>query len=160
MKQEIVDIQSMVGGMRHERLTMLLPTHSDICELIPALGCVETETFGDVRHAQAIHQFVADIVASPTNHEAWRDLAHAFGSNQMLRWKYLYIANCLKPNDYQILDDLSFSHAMLGDKEGAFRLLEKAIACAASEQEHAAGAERMTFLRFPQFVECRTTVMM
>lgn len=160
MKQEIVDMQSVVGDLSREKLTMLLPTHNDIRELIPALGCAVTETFGDVRHAQAIHQFIADIVATPTNHEAWRDLALAFGTNQMLRWKYLYVANCLKPNDYQILDYLSFSHTMMGDTEGALALMEKAIACAVSEQEHAQGTERMAFLRFPQFVECNTTVMM
>ena len=160
MKHEMLDMQSMVGDMSPEKLTMLLPTRGDICELIPALGCVETETFGDVRHAQAIHQLVAEIVASPTNHEAWRDLALAFGLNQMLRWKYLHVANCLKPNDFQTLDALSFSHTMLGDGDGAFSLMEKAIACAASEQEHAQGTERMAFLRFPQFVECRMSVMM
>lgn len=160
MKQEMADIQRIVVGMSREKLTMLLPTHKDIRELIPALGCAETETVGDVRHAQAIHQFIADIVTTPTNHEAWRDLALAFGTNQMLRWKYLYVANCLKPNDYQILDALSFSHTMMGDTEGALDLMEKAIACAASEQEHAQGTERMAFLRFPQFVECNSSVMM
>lgn len=160
MRQEMLDIQNMVGEMSREKLTMLLPTNSEICELIPALGCVETQTFGDVRHAQAIHQFVAEIVASPANHEAWRDLAFAFGMNQMLRWKYLSIANCLKPNDFQILDALSFSHTMLGDKEGAFTLIESAIACAANDEEHAIGEARMAFLRFPQFVECQTMVMM
>jgi len=49
----MVDILSMASIMSREKLTMLLPTHKDINELIPALGCVETETFGDVHHAQA-----------------------------------------------------------------------------------------------------------
>ncbi len=160
MKQEMEDLQNMLGDLSHVKLTMLLPTRNEICELIPSLGCVETETFGDVRHAQAIHQLVADIVASPANHEAWRDLAHAFGLNQLLRWKYLYVANCLKPNDCQILNDLSFSHTMMGDKDGAFSLMEKAIACAANEKERAETIERMAWLKFPQFSECNTALRM
>ncbi|MDP4028408.1 MAG: hypothetical protein Q8P42_05510 [Gallionella sp.] len=146
--------------MSREKLTMLLPTEADISELIPNLGCVETETYGDVRHAQAIHQFVADIVATPTNHEAWRDLAHAFGLNQLLRWKYLSVANGLQPNDYKILSDLSSSHLLLGDKEGAFRLMEEAIACTSNEKERSEGAEMMVWWRFPILTECNTALRM
>jgi hypothetical protein len=150
----------MFGGMSREKLTMLLPTVADICALIPDLGCVETETHGDVRHAQAIHLIVAEIVDTPTNHEAWRDLANAFGLNQLLRWKYLSVANSLQPNDYKILSDLSSSHLLLGDKDGAFRLMEKAIACTANEKERAEGAEMMVWWRFPILDECNTALRM
>lgn len=160
MKRAMMDVQDRTGFVNREKLTVLLPTHSEISELIPAFGCIETETFGDVRLAEAINRIVASIVSTPTNHELWRDLANAFGMNPMQRWKYLYIANCLKPDDFQILKELSYTLSIMGDMQGAISLMENAVACATNESERLDGIENTVCLRFPQLAECKEDFLM
>lgn len=137
---------------------MLLPTQREIRELMACCGCEEDEV--DARLEQAIHRITADIVASPTNHELWRDLAHAFGLDQELKWKYLHVAHTLQPGNFQVLTDLAFTYYLLGDSQEAISLMDKVIACANNDNDRAIGIEYINSMKFPESVEYPTLVRM
>jgi hypothetical protein len=141
-----------VGKMTYAQLVMSLPTASEVSELIPRLGCKETETSGDLHLARAIRQITAAIVASPTTPELWRDLAQAFGLNQMLKWKFLNVAYRLQPDNFPTLTELAFTYMMLGDNERAIDLMDKIIASADNENDCAVGIEYINAMKYPESV--------
>lgn len=115
------------------RIVSLLPTQREIRELMTRMGCEEDEVIPQLE--RAIHQFTADIVTTPTNHELWRDLAHAFGLQQEMRWKYLLIAHQLCPSDLRVLGDLAWTCDMLGDHQQALGIHNQRLALAETEEE-------------------------
>lgn len=134
-----------------EQVVKLLPTQREIRELMTRIGCAEDEV--EPRLERAIYRIVADIVRTPTDHELWRDLAHAFGLLQEMRWKYLLIAHQLCPGDLKVLGDLAWTCDMLGDHQQALRIQNQRLALAETAGERDQVLEDISRMHFNEQAE-------
>jgi tetratricopeptide (TPR) repeat protein len=130
------------------QITNLLPTQRDIRELMMKMGCEGDETIPKIE--KAINQITAAIIASPTNFNLWRDLAHAFGLVLELQWKYLFIAQRLSPDNLAILGDIAWTCDMLGDHQQAVSILNQRLAVAENDDERAKAQEDICWMQFQE----------
>ena len=135
--------------LTHTQLISLLPTQKELKNYLAKCECDAVEI--------AIHQITTDIVASPTNHELWCDLAYAFGRNLEMQWRYFYVAHRLCPSSMKILESLASSCNMLGDHKQAMHLMEKVIACASSDEERVNSIESKNWMQF-ELSRCATPI--
>lgn len=126
--------------LTHTQLIGLLPTQKELKTYLARCECDAVEI--------AIHRITTDIVASPTNHELWCDLAFAFGRTPELQCKYFYVAHRLCLGNMKILENLAHSCNILGDHKQAMRLMEKVIACASGDEERADSVESKKQMQF------------
>lgn len=137
---------------------MLLPTQTDVRELMDACGCSPGEVLPKL--AAAISRIMRELVASPNNPELWKELANAFGCHYLMKWKYLYIAHRLQPADFDILSDLAWTYYLIGDHLNGIDLMVMAITKARSEAERAWGIEYLSRMKYPEPDEIKPLVLM
>ncbi|OGT15447.1 MAG: hypothetical protein A3J49_08565 [Gallionellales bacterium RIFCSPHIGHO2_02_FULL_57_16] len=126
--------------LTHTQLASLLPTQEELKRYLSKVKCDAVEI--------AIHRITTDIVAAPTSHELWCDLAFAFGRTPELQCKYFYVAHRLCPDNMKILENLASSCNLLGDYKQAMQLMEKVIVCASSDEERVDSIESKNRMQF------------
>lgn len=118
------------------QLASLLPHHDDIKAVFDIYAKDNGRKMA-YSWEGAVRRLAAGIIDNPNDTELWYDLAGAFGQWDMMKWKFIFVAHRINPENTANIEALAWCIYRLGDHKQAIGLVNKALATADKDADRA-----------------------